>query len=76
MDEQAPPPAWRVTGQQETMDLSAGGTYVAGVKVSFQTTRGTLGSVFVPSDQYAPERVRQLVAERAAAIDAVDGLTG
>lgn len=69
-------PTWQVTGQQETVDQGPAGTFVAGVRVSFRTASGATGSVFVPTSDYTAERVRQLVAERAATVETVAGLAG
>lgn len=75
-EQPAPAAGWTVTGQQETMDLSPQGTYVNGVKVSFRTASGAIGSVFVPMDAFTPELVRQKVAAAAATVEHVAGLTG
>lgn len=66
---------WQVTGQQETTQFDAGNKLVPGVTVMFQTAMGHTGTVFVPSVQYTPDRVRQLVGERAALMDEVGSLT-
>lgn len=63
-----------VTGQMPTTQL-AGGRFVKGVEVSFVTAKGNTGSVFLPDDQYTPDAVRAAIAERAALMDAVSGLT-
>jgi len=69
-------PAWEISGQQETVELGPAGTFVPGVKVSFRTATGDIGSVFLPHDQYTVERARAAVAERAATFSAVRGLKG
>lgn len=69
-------PAWVVTQQVETTDLGPDGVYQAGVKVSFRTASGALGSVFIPHAGYSVEAVRAAVAERAATLDAVAALKG
>lgn len=70
------PPAWEVTAQVQTTDLGPAGAYVDGVRISFRTAAGALGTVFVANGDYTVERVRSLIAERAAVMDAVHGLTG
>lgn len=70
------PPAWVVTSQQETTDLAPDGTYKAGVRVTFRTAAGTLGSVFLTHQDYTLDVARRTIAERAAVLDAVSGLTG
>jgi hypothetical protein len=69
-------PSWQVTQQSETSDIGPEGTYVAGVKVTFRTARGVVGSVFVPSKDYTIDTVQRMVSERAAVVDAVAGLAG
>lgn len=69
-------PAWVITQQVETTDLGPDGIYTGGVRVTFRTASGTLGSVFVPHAAYTVEKVRAAVAERAATLDAVAGLQG
>lgn len=69
-------PAWTITTQVETFDVGPTGTFVQGIRVGFRTVTGAIGSVFLPSDQYTVERVRSLVAARAAAMDATAALTG
>lgn len=69
-------PGWTVNGQQETTDLGPNGQFAHGFRVSFTTRAGHQGSVFVPDNQYAPDMVRALIAQRAQAMDAVGSLTG
>lgn len=69
-------PAWTITQQQETSDLGPANTYVSGVRITFRTALGVVGSVFVAATDYTPAKVRQLVGDKAAAVDAVQGMTG
>lgn len=71
-----PLPLWEVTSQQETVDLAANGSYVNGVRISFRTRSGALGSVFVPSADYQPDRVRALLDGRAGDMETVHNMTG
>lgn len=68
--------SWEVTGQVETMDQGPGGSYVPGVKVTFRTSSGAIGSVFVPHERYTVDEVKRAIAARAGAMDAVSGLRG
>jgi len=68
--------AWVITNQAETSDLGPDGTYVPGVKVSFKTALGVVGSVFVPSAQYSADTVRNAVSARAAVADEVAQMAG
>jgi len=70
------PPAWVVTSQVETVDLGPTGNFQPGVRVSFRTRSGAIGSVFVPTDGYTVERVREAIAARAATLETVAGLQG
>lgn len=70
-------PGWRVVQQIETIGQRADGQYVPGVRVSFEVTpSGSQASVFVPTAEYTPERVAQLVTERARQLVGVSGLSG
>lgn len=69
-------PAWTITQQQETTDLGPAGTYVTGIKVTFRTATGQVGSVFVASSDYTVPNVSAAVSARAAIVDAVQGLQG
>lgn len=67
---------WTVTSQREDYQLGKNGQLVQGMVVTFQTTSGAVGSVFVEQTDYTVERVRQAVASKAAAMEAVQGLSG
>lgn len=66
---------WTVIDQREESRDPGDGIYTTGVVVRFRTGSGAIGSVFVPDRDYTPSRVRDLVAQRAAAIEAVATLT-
>ena len=70
------PITWTVLDQREESRDPGDGIYTTGMVVRFRTGSGALGTVFVPDRDYTPARVRQLVAERATAIEAVAHLTG
>ena len=67
---------WAITGQMPTTELVAGQGFVAGTKVSFQTAKGNAGSVFIPQAAYNTDNVRARVAQLAAQLDEISGLTG
>lgn len=69
-------PAWTITAQVQSTDMGPANAYVDGVRVTFQTAAGAIGSLFIPNTEYTVERVRSLVAARAAVMDQVAGLTG
>ena len=69
-------PSWRVTGQQETTAIGPNGDFTRGVDVTFQLASGTMGSVFVAESQLTPDRVRELVAEKAERLATIDNLAG
>lgn len=66
---------YAVTAQLQTTQLY-GGRFVRGVEVSFTTTKGNSGSVFIPEDQYNPDNVKAQVSAKAALMDAVGAITG
>lgn len=73
----APGTNWKITGQRQAQELPAGGqAFIQGAEVTFATQHGVVASVFVPYSVYSPERVAQLVTERATMLDSVSGLTG
>lgn len=76
MDETPAAPAWTITQQSPTSDLGPDGTYVSGIKVTFRTALGVVGSVFVPESGYSEQAVRAAVSARAATADAVAKLQG
>ena len=67
---------WTVTSQKEDFQLDDHNQPVNGVLVYFNTARGHKGSVFVPASEYTPDRVRALIRQKAATMDAVGMLTG
>ena len=67
---------WTVTSQVEAFGIGPNGQPTNGVTVSFRTARGNVGSVFVPRSEYNVQRVRQLVGQQAAQMDAISMLTG
>lgn len=69
-------PAWEVTQQVEATDMGPSGTFVSGVRITFRTSAGVVGSVFVPHGDYTVENARRLIAERAAIVAGVSGLRG
>ena len=69
-------PAWVITNQAETSDLGPEGTYVAGVKVTFRTRAGVIGSVFLPHTRYNVDEVRAAVSAKAAIADAIANMAG
>lgn len=69
-------PTWEIIAQREDYRPGPSGAFVSGVVVTFRTASGATGSVFVPDTQYTTEAVRQAVAARAAAMEAVAALKG
>lgn len=70
------PPTWSVTAQVPTTDIGPAGAYVDGVRVTFRTASGAVGQIFVPHSDYTVERVRTMIAERAAVLEGVAALEG
>ena len=71
-----PPPRWRVQSQLPTTVLDGNGNYVPGHRITVALARGTTFTVDVPNTQYNAERVTELINEKAATVEAIDGLTG
>lgn len=70
-----PPITWRITGQLETQQAGASGTYTPGVQVSFLLSNGDIGTVFVPRSQYTPDNVRNAVHAWAMNMAEISGLS-
>lgn len=68
-------PAFTVTQQAETTDLGPAGLYVTGIKVTFRTASGAIGSVFIPHDDYNVDAVAKAIRAKVAALEAVSELT-
>lgn len=67
---------WTITDQREESRDPGDGIFTEGVVVRFRTAAGSIGSVFVPNRDYTEARVRQLVDQRAAAMDAIATMAG
>ena len=62
--------------QMETVGMNPQGRPVPGYQVSFRSSRGVLGSVFVPKDRYSVLNVRAAIADHARELDQVQALAG
>lgn len=70
-------PDWTVTSVTPYTDFVAGRGPVEGSLVNFQTTSGLAGSVFVPTVELSnQEKIRAMITERIANLDAVHKMTG
>jgi len=67
---------WRVVAQQQREDLTAQGTFVQVIEVTYELTSGTRGSVVIPARLYSEPFVRQAIDEKAATMIAIEGLAG
>lgn len=61
--------------QRPTTGQNASGQYVQGQEVRIRTGMGHEGTVFVPYDAYAPEKIRPLLAALALRLDTVGSLS-
>lgn len=69
--------SWNVVSQIETVEPGLNNQITRGVTVTYKTSLGTTGSVFVPNAVYSnTEAVRQIVANAVANHVAVQGLQG
>ena len=74
---QPQPTGWRVLGQAPSTQADQTGRFVRGMVVQFVTATGVNGEVFVPDSVYGnTDTVRQIIAQKAASIDAVANLGG
>lgn len=78
MTAMTPPPAggWTVTGQREVQQLPPGAqNFVKGMEVTFVTSYGVVGSVFIPYTQYTAAGIQTVIGARVAQLDEVSALT-
>ena len=68
------PVTWRVTSQSQTTDAAEDGRFTEGVRVSFATSAGDTGSVFLPLPAFTPQAVADAIAARVAVMHQVRGL--
>lgn len=74
---QPQPTGWRVLGQAPSTQADQTGRFVRGMIIQFVTATGVNGEVFVPDSVYGnTDTVRQIIAQKAASIDAVANLGG
>lgn len=69
-----PTPSWSVISQRPTTGQNASGQYVQGQEVRIRTGNGHEGTVFVPYDQYAPEKIKPILASLALRLDSIGSL--
>lgn len=67
---------WTVTSQTEAVRPDGQGRFVPGVIVGFVTVNNVSGSVFVPDAVFNEATVRQMIAAKVAAFDAVGRISG
>lgn len=66
---------WSVVSQMPATRPGAGGRFEAGTTITFRTTSGAEGNVFVPNTILNVETVRRLIASKAAVLEGIAGLT-
>lgn len=69
-------PGWTVNGQQEQTVILPNGQVQDVMVITFTLTDGTVGQVSVPMAGYNVDNVRAAIAAKAAALHAVNQLTG
>ena len=69
-------PAWSVIGQVERVGQLPNGSYAEGIEITFRTSAGQEGTVFVSRVGYTTAAVQALINERAATMAEVAGLSG
>jgi hypothetical protein len=70
------PVTWQVISQQEVTGQDGNGDYVQGVRVTFQLSTGTTGSVFIPDRLYNEQVVADRITMAAIRMANVDNLSG
>ncbi len=68
--------SWKVISQAETSATLPDGTFGAGIKVTFQMSNGTVGSVFLARSAYTKDNVMNAIQARVSQMMDVQGLSG
>ena len=69
-------PGWRVVGQTMQTLPGPGSGLTTGWRVTYETAQGVQGSVFVPQNEYTPDRVKELISEAVATVNQIHQLSG
>jgi hypothetical protein len=56
---------------QPRMDVTPTGELIPIYHIRFRTERGAIGVVTIPQSDFDPDKVRELVRERAAQLDSI-----
>ena len=64
---------YRITNQRQTSTL-VGGQFQSVMELTFQTTSGATGTIYVPVAQYTEDAVKQAVEARVQTMNAVEKL--
>jgi hypothetical protein len=63
--------AIEVLSVQPRVDVTPAGDLIHVYHIRFRTEKGAIGSLQVPQDGFDPERVRELIREKAAQLDSL-----
>lgn len=66
---------WTVVSQMPATRPAASGRFEAGTTITFRTTSGAEGNVFVPNTILNVETVRRMIAQKAAVLEGIASLT-
>lgn len=72
----APAVTWNIVSQLEGIQADESGQFTRGVTVSFRTSSGLTGSVFVPEASYNTPNVLALITQRVRQMQAISNLSG
>lgn len=70
------PTSWSITDQRRTTNLGANGQFVSGWEVSYTTSDGVHGSLFISDADYRPVTVAELIGNVVRNVTAVHHLSG
>jgi hypothetical protein len=73
---QDPPVAWTVIGTNPQIGFGPGNQPAQGHMVTFTTSAGNRGQVFVPDNVSGLDAARDIIAKQAAYVDGLAGLSG
>lgn len=71
-----PGTGWSVISQVTKISPNAAGALVPGMEITFQTSSGQTGTVFVPQVVYTVDKAREMIAAQVLVMDQVQALKG
>jgi hypothetical protein len=65
--------SYEIQRVRKVIDITPQGSIREAIEVSYRTSRGAESWVRVPTDQYDPQRIRQMIEEESRKLDSLYG---